>query len=424
MGKNRQRAIPVLIFLMVFLMLPATARAGWDQLTSGVSDDLYDVHFVSGTTGFAAGWGTSYGGVILRTTNGGGDWERTIPVNGAYLFSTHFTDPQTGFVVGCDAGSTFYGLILRTTDGGDSWTTKLISSTNGFYTVHFPSAQVGYACGWQGCIVKTTNGGDTWTPTNTGTSNIFRWMHFVDDDTGYAAGGSNWNNPNRVYKTTNGGDNWTEIHNFGGGTVIGGIHFFDANTGIIGGHNGSEAVMRSTDGGDSWDVVHSGPGSSALQSLKCYGSRCWAVGQEGRVLRSDDAGMTWVLDGITNPVRLLLGVCEGGTAAYVTGMTGLINRRVFDVTGPGIVTGPGPLESNPPDVRLFSPEQDAMYNVEFPAYGSPQWGVKVSTGDPEARRNLWAPRARFRSQRHTHARPELLRLRYAEVRGERGGRRP
>jgi len=383
MGKNRYRAMITILFLPVILLLPVDGQASWNQMDSGVADNLYDIHFVDSSTGFAAGWGASYGGVILRTTTAGGDWERSIPVNGSYLFSTHFTDPQTGFVVGCDAGSTFYGLILKTTDGGDSWTTKLVSSTNGFYTVHFPSAQVGYACGWQGCIVKTINGGNTWIPTNTGTSVIFRWMHFVDDNTGYAVGGSNWNSPNRVFRTTNGGDDWTEAHNFGNGTVIGGIHFFNADTGIVAGHDGNEAVMRSTDGGDSWNVVHSGPASSSMQSLKCYGSRCWAVAEQGRVLRSDDAGMTWALDGVTDPVRMLLGVCEMGNSAYVSGMNGLICRRVLDVSGPGVVTGPGSLEANPPSVRLFPPEQDAMYHVSFPAYGAPSWGVKVCTGDPD-----------------------------------------
>ncbi len=383
---NRRCGVPVLVLLTVFLLSPAGALAGWDQLDSGVVDDLYDIHFVSNSTGYAVGWGTSYGGVILRTTNVGADWERTIPVNGSYLFSTDFSDSETGFVVGCDAGSTFYGLILRTTDGGDSWTTKLVSSTNGFYTVDFVTDMIGYACGWQGCIVKTTNAGDTWTPTNTGTSVIFRWMHFISPDIGYAVGGSNWNNPNRVFRTTNGND-WTEVHNFGSGTVIGGIHFFENETGIVGGHNGNEAVMRTTDAGESWEVVHSGPPSSAIQSLKSYDNvdnRCWAVGEQGRVLRSEDMGQTWILDGVTNPERLLLGVCDdGGRAAYVTGMNGLICRRVYNAAGQGIVTGPGPLEANPPNVRLFNIGDDWMPLVDFPAYGSPHWGVKVNTGDPD-----------------------------------------
>ncbi len=47
---NRLRGVPVLVLLTVFLLSPAVARAGWDQLDSGVVDDLYDIHFVSNST--------------------------------------------------------------------------------------------------------------------------------------------------------------------------------------------------------------------------------------------------------------------------------------------------------------------------------------------------------------------------------------
>lgn len=47
-------------------------------------------------------------------------------------------------------------------------------------------------------------------------------------------------------------------------------------------------------------------------------------------------------------------------------------------TAPLVVAGPGPSPDNPPLVRIFPAEQDAAHLFEFPAYGTPGWGVNVA----------------------------------------------
>ncbi len=46
-----------------------------------------------------------------------------------------------------------------------------------------------------------------------------------------------------------------------------------------------------------------------------------------------------------------------------------------------MVTGPGPAYENPPLVRVFPPEQDAVHEYEFEAYGPDHYGVNVTCGD-------------------------------------------
>jgi len=48
---------------------------------------------------------------------------------------------------------------------------------------------------------------------------------------------------------------------------------------------------------------------------------------------------------------------------------------------PRIVTGPGPAYGSPPVVGLFPPEQDAVHEYEFEAYGPDHYGVNVSSCD-------------------------------------------
>ncbi len=46
-----------------------------------------------------------------------------------------------------------------------------------------------------------------------------------------------------------------------------------------------------------------------------------------------------------------------------------------------LVTGPGPGVDNPPLVRVFPAEQDAVHVYEFAAYGATQYGVNVTCGE-------------------------------------------
>jgi len=52
-------------------------------------------------------------------------------------------------------------------------------------------------------------------------------------------------------------------------------------------------------------------------------------------------------------------------------------------TGSGpiyLIVGPGPWSENPPLVRKYPPRQDAYHQGQFEAYGTPKYGVNVTTG--------------------------------------------
>ena len=62
-----------------------------------------------------------------------------------------------------------------------------------------------------------------------------------------------------ILKTTDGGLNWTD-HSFGSTDTYQSIRFYDANTGWIVGHGGSEGglILSTSDGGDNWEYQSSG----------------------------------------------------------------------------------------------------------------------------------------------------------------------
>ena len=73
---------------------------------------LQDFSFIDTNNGFAVGARDT----ILKTTDGGNNWELIAGETEDDLYSVSFTDSNIGTVVGN------FGAILRTTDAGNHWT--------------------------------------------------------------------------------------------------------------------------------------------------------------------------------------------------------------------------------------------------------------------------------------------------------------
>ena len=74
-----------------------------------------------------------------------------------WLRAVSFTTVDTGYVVG------YGGIILKTSDGGLNWISQTSTTSNNLFGVFFISSSTGWACGASGTILKTTDGGATWT---------------------------------------------------------------------------------------------------------------------------------------------------------------------------------------------------------------------------------------------------------------------
>lgn len=171
---------------------PPPPGAGWRR--SGVNGDLFGVHFVSASEGWAVGLDE----VIAHTTNGGATWvlQKNLVFNGSPspdaapidFYDVFFTDARTGWAVGWPEA------IFKTTDGGATWveqhlhrvywgdrngdgtwdhqdwcttwnsTEQYCSKKVGVYLrkVGFADARNGWTVGRFGFIFKTDDGGATW----------------------------------------------------------------------------------------------------------------------------------------------------------------------------------------------------------------------------------------------------------------------
>lgn len=143
------------------ILKTSNGGTSWDIQRDQPGSWLRSSYFINGQTGFVIG----DRGTVLKTDNGGAAWSPiTLPGStaGRQLNSIFFTDALTGFIVGGNPSNDSIQTILRTTDGGNNW--EIIKDALGpmLNDVHFPTTIEGYAVGDYGSVLKTSDGGATW----------------------------------------------------------------------------------------------------------------------------------------------------------------------------------------------------------------------------------------------------------------------
>lgn len=284
-------------------------QKGWFSQQSGTSTSLTDVYFISDATGWAIG----YGGVIVRTSNGGSNWLTVTSGTTTYLTSLHFINSLTGWVCGDK------GVIIKTTDGGISWVQQAESPYRTLYSIFFISEKMGWTCGSIGDLMTTTNGGTEWKivsglPITTlysvhfinemrgricgeyiyinsydggvtwyvqsNNSQYLNWVYFTNEMTGWLVNGVN------LSKSTDGGVTWfnlaasnTNINKFNAPSID-----------TLYGCSASGEIIKSINGGTNW-IMPDKFISRELRSIYFINNKTgWVVGQDGVILKTTTGG--------------------------------------------------------------------------------------------------------------------------------------
>jgi len=227
--------------LIVFYAPEArSAQKKWVQ-----SDDILSISFPNEENGWACGrWGT-----ILHTSDGGLNWIRQNCNTDLTLTSIFFIDSSSGWAAGNE------GAILHTSDGGKTWKKQECPVDYYLMDIFFVSALKGWIVTEETHILYTENGGKTWQVQFNDEEYILKAVSFTDANNGWAVGEYGY-----IYHTNNGGKTWKKQ---------GGYFDINEDTGEL-------------EGGTSlFDVI-------AIDSQKA-----WAVGLDGKVIKTVDRGKTW-----------------------------------------------------------------------------------------------------------------------------------
>jgi photosystem II stability/assembly factor-like uncharacterized protein len=227
--------------LLIFLFfLSGNIKAQWYQQNSGTTVNLQSVIFIDESTGWVCG----DSGKIIKTTNGGLDWLEQNSNTTDGLKAIQFVDQDNGWAYG-------QYQILRTTDGGYTWD---VQNTNPSYIIalQFVDLNTGWLIydilDFGSYIVNTTDGGITWTLQSHSPDGYYEAMFFLDENYGWVTEPSN----GTVLKTTNGGNSWIQLNGNLYGTLMC-IKFVDQMIGWVSDNTlGSYEISKSTDGGVSW----------------------------------------------------------------------------------------------------------------------------------------------------------------------------
>jgi photosystem II stability/assembly factor-like uncharacterized protein len=297
-------------YLYIFLYTNLVfSQSGWVSQVSGTSVDLNSVFFINENTGFASG-GTPGYGVVLKTTNGGTNWNINYTV-GAVAFSILFLNSTTGYIAG---GYYPLSYILKTTDCGITWISQSTGMPYAVFSIYMTDVNTGYSTGDWGHIIKTTNGG-TWFALPSCTGDYLEWLTFTNSSTGYAVG-----RVGQIIKTTDAGNSWFYLVSYG--NWLRSIKFLNSNSGYAVGHYGT--ILYTNNAGVTWNSVS--PGTSYdLNALYFVNSSLgFIAGNNGIILNSTNAGSNWNIQQ-TGTTNYLLGIhFINASTGYAVGKSGTI----------------------------------------------------------------------------------------------------
>jgi photosystem II stability/assembly factor-like uncharacterized protein len=246
---------------------------------------INDLDFVGLDNGFAVGTETVETvaqGSVLKTTNGGKDWEKlALPTTllGQY-YSNYFIDKNTGWIVGS------LGTVLSTIDGGITFKQQTLSGVTGIlYGVTFFDKNKGACVGATGVLFTTTDGGLTWTKKVSGVTTDLRAVYMKDASTIVVTGASGVLRISKDFGTT-----WTAIDTKE--TIrFQDMHFPTLNIGYAGGQTGTVIKINLTTNTTQrlyLPVDDQVRGVFFVNELVGY-----TAGQYGELIKTTDGGVTW-----------------------------------------------------------------------------------------------------------------------------------
>jgi photosystem II stability/assembly factor-like uncharacterized protein len=292
------------------------------------------------------GWLVTATGDLLRTEDGGKNWDRTPAKAIAGFQSAGMLDDQSGLAVNNR------GQIWNTIDGGKTWTAKaelqadawhfngsnqiqfvdewhgwIIEALSIWHTDDggktwqrvfsplqqkakgqpvrgfFLNADTGWVSGTNGEVYITKDGGKTWLIQRlSGSDATFTDVFFVDENTGWLAGYYPGQYDNLLYYTTNGGKTWQSLQSMVKDASLHSIYFFNQKEGWACGearsnrsneNSASGILMRTADGGQTWQSVFTSADDAFFERIWFIdGQRGWLFGRDN-IYQTQDSGKTW-----------------------------------------------------------------------------------------------------------------------------------
>ncbi len=301
-----------------------TTNAGntWSMMTTPVITAFYGVLMLDDTIGFIVGGSNT----ILKTTDAGNAWASYgIELQVGTLRSIRKVRSDFLVITGDN------GYILVSSDTGRSWNQIHTDHGNNLNSLSFATDSMAIGVGENGYITKTINRGATWktqTLVDTIISVTATLNAIVSKDAQHFVVVGN--NANSIY-SSDAGLTWKKSYLDLSGVNISlkGLDLLNPQYGFAVGEQGF--IMRTTDAGANWQFLPISPYYNLLRSIafpKGDTSNGIAVGQLGAILTTSDGGKKWTsVKPFTRDVLRSV-VFSDPLTAYVVGDYGMMYKTI------------------------------------------------------------------------------------------------
>ena len=204
-----------------------------------------------------------------------------------------FLDSLTGFAITSRNSNPDTATILKTTNGGDDWNVVYNQSNRRLSRIKFINDLTGFASGGTGTgtphLYKTTNQGVNWNllPITTGNS-YWEDMEVLNEDTIWCVDKNSLNGG--VYRTTNGGMNWQNNYSAGSNNPNK-IIFYNQNTGFISDNTGTLRISKTTNSCLNWFTYVDG---QSMQDIHFINDLTGWRASGANVYKTTNAGVNWI----------------------------------------------------------------------------------------------------------------------------------
>lgn len=283
----------------------------WQLIETGTENNLHDL-FIGETTGWLVGdWGT-----LLKTTDGGQTFTK---IDGKVfdrksLKGVHFVNENLGWIITYNTPTSTNnenaGYIYQTTDGGETWQAQF-ETESALFNLHFTDEQTGWVVGDQRSVFATSDGGNRWEFITHGTNERHKSSYgqpeylgkeplhtftlydidFTDTQNGWIVG-----DLGVILHTSSGGKGkWKHqrggprFHNSADAVLLG-IDFVSKQLGWAVGENGT--ILHTRNGGVTWES-QSSPSHLLVGVCATSSKEGYVVGDRGAILRTEDGGFVW-----------------------------------------------------------------------------------------------------------------------------------
>ena len=363
------KKILLILYILLITIVESNAQQYWINKGRIANQNLYNCSF----TDTLNGWASGDSGMIVHTSDGGLHWIQQNSKIRNFIQSINFISNRCGWALAWDYGTIFYGTyVLRTTDGGINWDTTSFPVKDVFLrNILFVDSLTGYVGGGPNTLAKSTDGGVTWidcaVDTSTVASRFPIWkIRFSENKNFGIAGGGVMDIAGVIWKTTNQGAYWNS--KIVSSEPINDVKIFDSLNilGLAGDFEFGSSLIKTSNGGENWIYKNLGvfgiPKSLSFRDI----NEGWApMGYSMNFLTTFNGGQDWVVIDTPDSLKIFDIVFLNNKCGYGVGVDGSFikyNCAVINIGNISSVPFRANLKQNYPNP--FNPVTKIEYSIK------------------------------------------------------------